>query len=668
MIRTLLLFAGLAASASAWVESVEFPWNAFPAHLWERELVWLKNIGVRHVSLPHSSDSAGLARVIAIVRRLNLEADLEGPVPEQLQPLTRAHGGPLTDPLPAGAMRIGALSEDTLNHSRHALESHAPALVWFDVEDTVGPDGFKPGAANFNGEEKPATVPLRRAALLSTYWSESFAGMRFTPGAALEAVPGKIPAAVSAKQFMSANGTSVVSVINDSGRDWAGGIKAFEPAKKPLSIPNVAVPAHGALLLPVHVPLVNGPLCKGCTGFAPSDYLVYATAELTSIEYENGIIAMEFTAPTAGEAILQLDREPYGPLVAGGKPAPFDWDEHTLRVRLPVPAGRDPANHVRIGLAMEPPDHTAYFENARVLMIGETNSLTAQFSSSEIARRSRLRIFPELPVSQAEPAAGAASGKSAGDLRENSGAVQAVYRVSVPSTAVHGDHAELALEADGIQMSHVRPQMLRPATLRFPDAIQVRLAKASSFPLYPPPIAVNSRTGRSISVSIRNNAPEIRNFNLELKADGLDFSPPSMSISVGASASRDFSFRVFAGSAPAGLHDGTAVLSGAASASEPFRIVVIPANGDIAWTADGFAFLENTGVRASFMPGRWLEYVSKEKGEDRLAPGGMPFAAGSIQAAGAALSFSGGKTVRLEDLAPLLPRADVPPKTTPSVR
>ena len=124
------------------------------------------------------------------------------------------------------------------------------------------------------------------------------------------------------------------------------------------------------------------------------DHLVYATAELTVMEYENGILAMEFAAPSAGEVILQLSREPSGPLVAGGKPTPFDWDEHTQRARLKIPAGNGPGNHVRIGLAIEPPDATAFFDSARVLMIGETNPLTAQFSSEAIAQRSRLRIAP----------------------------------------------------------------------------------------------------------------------------------------------------------------------------------------------------------------------------------------------------------------------------------
>jgi hypothetical protein len=333
-----------------------------------------------------------------------------------------------------------------------------------------------------------------------------------------------------------------------------------------------------------------------------------------------------------------------------------------LRARLPIPAGKDPGGHVRIGLAMEPPDHTGYFENLRVLMLGETNNLTAQFSSAEIARRSRLRIFPEFPI--AEEAEDGASGRPAGKPQTETpvhtqdgsdGAVRVTYRVSVPSTAVHGDHAELILEADGAQMSHVRPQILRPAVVRFPDSIQVRLSQISSLPLYPPVIPVNSPAGRDIAVSIRNNAPEIRNFKLELHAEGVDFSPTSMNVSVGASESRDVSFRAFSRGASAGLHTGVAVLSGAAPAKEAFRLLVIPAGKDVAWTDDLFSFLENSAIRASFMPGRWLEYISKEKGEDRLSGGGVPFSTGTIRASGDTLVFSSGKTIRLAELDQLVP-------------
>jgi hypothetical protein len=658
--RAAALLVLFATSGFAWVEAVEFPWNSFPEHLWERELVWLKNIGIRHVSLPPgnttATDSARLARVVQIVRRLELEADLEGQVPDELQPLTRAHGGPLTEPV-SGAVRIAATQPDTLARERHAISSRAPAIIWSDVEDTIGANGFKAGAVNFAGDETPATAPLRRAALLAGYWGAPFDEMRIAPGAGVQVAAGaKQPEGISVTEFLSPAGVAAVSIINNSKTAWTGEIRALERGGKPVSLPNVSVPARGAMMLPAHIPLVSGPLCKGCTGFAPADYLVYATAELTAMEYENGIIAMEFAAPAAGEVVLQLDHEPSGPLVAGGRPSSFDWDEHTMRVRLPIPAGKDTGSRVRIGLAMDAPDHTAFFENARVLLIGEANHLTAQFSSKEIGERSRLRLNPELPVTQTV----ALKKNSPDDPAASNEPVRSVYDISVPKSAVHGDYAELVLEADGIQMSHVRPQILRPATLRFPDAIQVRLARTSSYALYPSTIGVNARTGREITVSVRNNAAEIRNFKLTMSAEGLEFSPASQSVTIGASAAREVSFRVFANQASPGLHSGEVKLSGGAETSELFRVLVIPAAGEMAWTADRFYFLENAAMRASFLPGTWLEYLAKERGEERLPAPVTPFSPGSIAAERDALVFSGSRTVRMADLDRLAPRKEPP--------
>src|SRR6202030_249064 len=94
-----ILLLTFAIASPAWVESVEFPWNTYPKPLWERELVWLKNIGITHVSLQPAQDGSELTGLLQILRRLDMEADLEGPVPASLQSLTRTHGGPLTDPL-----------------------------------------------------------------------------------------------------------------------------------------------------------------------------------------------------------------------------------------------------------------------------------------------------------------------------------------------------------------------------------------------------------------------------------------------------------------------------------------------------------------------------------------------------------------------------------------
>jgi hypothetical protein len=284
-------------------------------------------------------------------------------------------------------------------------------------------------------------------------------------------------------------------------------------------------------------------------------------------------------------------------------------------------------------LAIEPPDATAFFDSARVLLIGETNRLPAEFSSEAIEQRSRLRMVPAFPAEQ-EPA---------------KDPLMLTYVIKVPSTAVHGDHADLAIEADGMQMSHARPQLLTPVGVHFPDAIDVHLAAGSALPLFPATVSVNQRTGRDLTVALRNNAPEIRNFVLEPKAEGLEFSPPKMEVTVGVSTSREVSFRVFASRASPGLHAGAVTVSGAASLTEPIQFVVIPQMGAIAFSTGGFFLIESARVRASFMPGRWLEFLNKDNNQNLLGNTGVVFTAGPIDVRGDALVFAD-KTVKIEDL------------------
>ena len=105
------------------------------------------------------------------------------------------------------------------------------------------------------------------------------------------------------------------------------------------------------------------------------------------------------------------------------------------------------------------------------------------------------------------------------------------------------------------------------------------MSAKSALPLMPPTLPVNQRAGRDVTISIRNNAPEIRNFHLELTADGLEFLLAKLDVSVGASTAREVSFRVFARDAVPGLHAGLARLSGAALLDTAVRFVVLPPTG-----------------------------------------------------------------------------------------
>jgi hypothetical protein len=175
--------------------------------------------------------------------------------------------------------------------------------------------------------------------------------------------------------------------------------------------------------------------------------------------------------------------------------------------------------------------------------------------------------------------------------------------------------------------------------------------------LSPAVVPVNLRSGRDITISIRNNAPEIRSFSVEITAEGLDFSPPRVNVSVGAGASRDVSFRVFTNSAAPGMHAGRVAITGGGQGSESVRFAVIPPNGAVAFESEGIFVLESAARRAAFLPGRWLEYVNKENSQNPIPAGGISFDAGPVEVRGDALAFSGSKTVRISDLEALAPKA-----------
>lgn len=628
LLRMAALTLLLSALLPAWTMSVEFPWPNLPRPIWERELAHLKEIGVAHVSLPQSEDAAKLDEVIRIVRRLGLEADLEGSIPERLQMLAKAHGGPITEP-PPGTVRISAIMPRALDNERKLLTVGTTAILWTDVFEHLTPQ-YHPGAISLAGNEGPGAALLRREAQLARFWGAQLTSLPESPGARLS-----VPVdSVTVHQYIAEksgatapadavpSGLSLVSVVNDSSDPWKGEVRAMYPAmQRAIALPSVAVAPYDVLWLPVNVPFAASSLCSGCTGFAPSDHLAYATAELTGMEYENGILALEFIAPSAGEAVLQLSHEPTGPLVAGGHPTMFDWDAKNLRARLPIPAGNTKTGRVRVALAIDAPPATGFFDRTPVLLIGETTRTTAQFSPAAVAARSRLRAAPEFTFTQEDPVI--SSDKDRPSF--------ITYKITVPSTAIEGDTTQLAIEADGTQLSHTRIRIAAPATVTFEDAISVRVAAGSFVPLWPATIPVNQRSGRELVVTLHNNAPEIRTFELSLHAPGLDFSPAKMNISVGASVSRDVTFRVF-GSIPAtGLHEGEVWLSGAVTFKQPVQFLVLPAAGALAWSANGFSILESTKTRASFLGNRWLEMIDKDSGNDAQPAGGTDFQGGPIE-------------------------------------
>ncbi|MDQ6705104.1 MAG: hypothetical protein M3Z85_03950 [Acidobacteriota bacterium] len=605
----LLHLAGGAQVAHAqYVQSVEFPYSSYPRQFWERELVWLKNIGIRSVTCPVRPDAADF---LQLVQRLGMTA-IAGP-----------------KPAPQPVFSVSALSPSALVLSREFLSKAKGSLLWTDVEDTVSPTFLK-GAISFTGEEQPTLSALRRNAGLLQRWGGLLDSMTV---ATVHPVTGKFPAGVTGSQLIATTGdASAVSIVNRSESVFRGDLRVDYPSlKRSFVLPIVNVPANEALWLPVDIQLNKSALCEQCAPLGNGDRIVYATAELTGVEYENGILAMEFAAPMAGEVVLQLSREPSGPLLAAAKPTNFDWDEKTSRVRLSVPAGSGPAHRVRIALAIQPPDASAFLVDAKSLIIGQTNRIATSYSSEAIAKRSRLRLSENWKI-----------------RREIKSPLEIDYWIDVPADAFHGDRVSIEIEADGAKMSHARLQLLRPASLRIREAIGLHFGMEAELPLMPALIPVDQKAGREIAVVIRNNFPEIRNYTLQIESPDLEFSPAKVEVSTGASMERDVSIRVFAEKATPGLHLATIELSGPAKVTLTARLLVIPRGETVVYSADFDQdgqpehILESQKVRAVFSNldgGRWMEFVWKDSGLNALPEAGIKVGKARLALRGAELTI-----------------------------
>src|ERR1022692_3434920 len=292
-------------------------------------------------------------------------------------------------------------------------------------------------------------------------------------------------------------------------------------------------------------------------------------SELQTIEFENGTLAMEFCAPAPAEAVLQLARRPSGPYLAGGHLADFDFDEKTLRARLKIPQGKGPASQIRVALAIEAPEHSAFFEEAKRLIIGRVNTVSTSYSSEQLADRSRLRL-PE--------------GFAATPTKKSP--LEIDYALDVPADALHGDWANLAIEADGVPLGRARLQLFRPASVHLAEAIRLHFGAAADLAVEPAIIPIDATAGRTVDVNIRNNSPEIETYAIEPAGEGFQFLPPKTELNSGAIMDRVLAFRVFPGGVAAGLHDWVVRFSGGAKLEIPARFLAIPRGQSVAWTAD----------------------------------------------------------------------------------
>jgi len=710
--------AGEPSRPPEYVQAVEFPYYLYPRTLWERELVWLKTIGIRTVefSIPWNwhqvsgddldftgatSPRRDLMGFIRLLRRLEMRAWIR-PLPPvkgwinngypagyqqglaqdrksaaawlralegQLAPQTEKHGGPIAfveggagildapaPPLPITV--VSALDPAAMTRSRQALTATGGALLWEDVEDALFPAGwerpgsplYRAGAVSLSGDERPTVAALRRNAALLRHWAALLPGMKPEHAHPVRLPTGKLPPGVSAVELVSrAPGVaSAVTIANQSRQPFRNMVRAWDPfTMRSIEIGNVQVAPHETLWLPVNVSLGGTGLCRECTAFSNAEHIVYATAELLNVEFENGTLAMEFAAPAPAEAMLQLARRPSGPYLAGGHLADFDFDEKTLRARLQIPQGKGRANQVRVALAIEAPEHSAFFEEAKRLIIGRVNTVSTSYSSADLAGRSRLRLpegFTATPASKSD--------------------LQIDYAVDVPADALHGDWADLAIEADGVPLGRAHLQLFRPVSVHVAEAIHLHFGAAADLAVEPAIIPIDAVAGRAVDVNVRNNSPEIRTFSIEPAGQGFQFLPRKTELNSGPTMDRVVTFRVFPDGAAPGLDDWVLRLSGGAQLEMPARFLAIPRGQAVVWSADldgdGVPewVLENQKVRAVFSAqdgGRWLEFVWKDSAPNGLnvLPESGAFAGTGpvdVHAGDGALEFTGKdckRTVRL---------------------
>jgi hypothetical protein len=712
-----------------YVHAVEFPYYRCPRQLWEKELVALKNIGVRTVefSIPwnwHQTPSGEIdftggtnprrdvTGLVRLLRRLGMRAWLRpmppvedwpnGGIPADasaaaretwktalerlLATQTASHGGPVAwveQPAegralaidaaapPSPVTRISATDPAALSLSRAELANAEGSLLWTGVVDTLCPAGweaepgsvFRAGAAGFPGEEHTGGSALRRTAALLRNWAPLIPELQHV--ALPKPAAGKLPDGVSMVELASP-AASAVSITNTTAQAFHDDVRVVEPSSKHVvTIPGVTVPPGDSLWLPVDVSLSPAALCRECSNFSKAEHVIFATAELLSIEYENGTLGLEFAAPEAAQAVLQLAREPVGPYLAAGLPKSFEWDDKTLRARLPIPASTAPGNRVHVVLAMELPQTSAFFNDARRLIVGQKNVVSTAYSSEAVATRSRLRM-PEGYT--AKPTV-----KAPDEIE---------YDVAVPADGVSGDTVPFGLEVDGVLLGRALLQLFPPVTVKLQEAIAAHAGQHQWMP-DPPLAAIEPKGGTNLDLVVHNNWPAIRTFKLDAAGEGLDFFPPKTEIAVGAMAERHVSLRVFGAEGadtPSGMRPWTLRVTGAADLELPMRAILLPRGRTVAWSADlngdGYAewVLESARARAVFSAedgGRWTEFTWKDGNANLLGDQGAFAAAGraEVRVVGDALEFSGAgwkRTVRLSEATLTIEQTPALPPTGPS--
>ena len=108
----------------------------------------------------------------------------------------------------------------------------------------------------------------------------------------------------------------------------------------------------------------------------------------------------------------------------------------------------------------------------------------------------------------------------------------------MPADAIHGDYANLALEADGVALGRARVQLFRPASIRLLSGMQFHFGPQTEMTPEPPIAAIDPKGGGNLEISIRNNSSQIQTYHLEPAGAGLEFLPPKTDVSIGPTDER----------------------------------------------------------------------------------------------------------------------------------
>ncbi len=630
------LAALAAALATAWaadpglIYSAAFPYQEYPKDLWPEELVRLKELGFNTVQVQpgRAGEVVELARA---ARRLGLQVWLDPPAAwPELEPFRAARGGPV---LESPAERVARLAD--------------PGNYLFGVREAwaAGVKAVQCGAA---GEEQAAVLARHGALVRNLGRLLGRVEPRPAPRWRWGEPPGAAPPRGLRLALLAApgpRGPAFVSAWNtNADRAVTAGVLTVKDPKTghPLAVRFVNLPPRQTLLMPLNLPLAAPEVCPTCSAFAPDERLVSASAELVSVTFENGVLALEFAAPGEGELVLELARQPQGPLVAGARLREFDWDEKTHLLRLRIPAGQAPEFRSRVGLGIELPDSSVFLKGPRRLLIGSTAAITAAFSSAELAARARLR---------------APAGWRVG--AESRTSTEMEYRVEVPADAVPGDTATFAVEADGKVAQSLTLALAPFCSLRVEPEEGVHWRGGSVLRARPYLAATVLPRRRTYRLRLRNNADEIRTFELSAAGAGLEFQPSRVEAVVAGGLEREITVSAWPAQGRAGAYPWKlAVREGERTMEAAFLLAAVSPDETLEYEMDldrdGAPewVLENQKLRVAVSPGRGgrlLEFGLKGRdawGRETGAPGGVVEAKrvgpGSIEAGGRRITLGPG--------------------------